>query len=115
MLQPRALSTFEGAAAIHKLPLIASDNVSNHLVLPSPMSSLYNHTSVPPCLSRMKNKPVSIAGAVYGSLPYEAFGYELRLVCWPYFITSSLTLTFDSNLASNPVPPFSLMQGLTRK
>ncbi|EGF97736.1 uncharacterized protein MELLADRAFT_114115 [Melampsora larici-populina 98AG31] len=71
--EERALMAFEGAAQVNALPCM------NDLPNKEVGDGLASANSIQPRLSRAKNKPVSCLGAVYGSLPYEAFGYPLGL------------------------------------
>ncbi|EGG07539.1 uncharacterized protein MELLADRAFT_62535 [Melampsora larici-populina 98AG31] len=66
----QVLKAFEGAARLHALPTYEA---SRH----ESVSNIPSYTDIQPRLLKAKNSPVPILGAVYGSLPYEAFGYPL--------------------------------------
>ncbi|EGG02570.1 uncharacterized protein MELLADRAFT_66273 [Melampsora larici-populina 98AG31] len=70
--EARALNAFEGAADIHNLPSFDESNEDDSL---KPPASIEDFGAAR--LSRGKSTPVAIQGAVYGSLPYVAFGYSL--------------------------------------
>ncbi|EGG03249.1 uncharacterized protein MELLADRAFT_65669 [Melampsora larici-populina 98AG31] len=75
--EDRGLMAFEGAAQVHALPKVHNPLVD---ILNSQAEDKLNNLSgdfIQPRLSRAKNKPAPHLGAVYGSLPYEAFGYSL--------------------------------------
>lgn len=91
----RALNAFEGASVVHELPRFTG-RLGAHLVDSSPFDSPTSHIasaiSGQPRLSKIKNQPVQFPGAVIGSLPYEAFGYGLGLVCDTQVHISFLTV-----------------------
>lgn len=78
--QSRVLKALEGAAEVHGLPSF-NGRLGKHLINPNPMATLTSHVGSANSgdfrLSKGKNQPVMVPGAVHGSLAYEAFGYGL--------------------------------------